>query len=98
MLLVGLPSWYFFGLLVRPDTDLGQDVLDMTYVFCVYCIVYFLITNSLFHLTYFYVTFYLDIIMCLVLFIIIFVVTFNFLLLLCISTLQLLVQVILFAV
>ena len=33
ILLVGLPVWYFFGILVRPETDLGQDFLDMAYIF-----------------------------------------------------------------
>ena len=33
MFLVGLPVWYFFGILVRPGTDLGQDFSDMAYIF-----------------------------------------------------------------
>ena len=33
MFLVGLPVWYFFGVLVRSGTDLGQDFSDMA---CIY--------------------------------------------------------------
>ena len=35
MLLVGLPFWYFFGMLVRLDTDLTH-FLDMAYIFSIY--------------------------------------------------------------
>ena len=54
----------FFGLFVRPGTNLEKDFLDVTYVFCIYCIFCFLITNSLFRVAYIYVTFDFDIIMC----------------------------------
>ena len=45
---VGFTFLVFFGALVRPCTNFGQDFLDMTYVFCFYSIIYFLITNLLF--------------------------------------------------
>ena len=40
MLLVGLPVWYFFDKLVKPGTDLGQDFLDLAYIFLyfLYCL------------------------------------------------------------
>ena len=45
---VGFTFLLFFGILVIPDTDLRQDFLDMTYIFYIYCIVYFLIASLLF--------------------------------------------------
>ena len=42
----------FFGMLVRPGTDLRQDFLDMAYIFLYFFyIVYFLIINLLFYVT-----------------------------------------------
>ena len=40
MFLVALPVWNFFGTLVRPGTDLGQDFSDMAYIFLyvLYCL------------------------------------------------------------
>ena len=41
MLWVGLTVWYFFGILVRPGTDLRKDFSDMAYTilyFFLYCL------------------------------------------------------------
>ena len=40
MLWVGLPVWYFFGILFRPGMDLRKDFLDMAYtlLFFLYCL------------------------------------------------------------
>ena len=40
MLLVGLPIWYFFATLVRPEMDLGKDILYCLfpyYLFVILC-------------------------------------------------------------
>ena len=58
MFLVGLPVWYFFGILVRPRADLGQDFSDMACIFCIFFyiyIAYFLIIPWLFYITNLYV-------------------------------------------
>ena len=55
MLWVGLTVWYFFGILVRPGTDLRKDFSDMAYtiLYFFFYIAYFLIINLLFYVTYF---------------------------------------------
>ena len=51
MFLVGLPVWYFFGVLVRSGTDLGQDFSGMA---CIYIyIAFFILLISLLLICYF---------------------------------------------
>ena len=50
---LGLPVWYFFGIMVRPRKDLGKDFSDMTYIFlyflyCLFPYYYFVILCNLF--------------------------------------------------
>ena len=44
---------------------LGQNISDVTYVICIYCIVCFLITNLSFYINYFYNICYFDIMLVL---------------------------------
>ena len=53
----------FFGILVRPGTDLGQDFSDMAFIFFVFFYIgYFLIINLLFYVTNLYIMCYFYII------------------------------------
>ena len=50
----GLTCLVFFGILVRPGTDLGQEFSNMAYFYVFFYMVYFLIINLLFYVTYFF--------------------------------------------